>query len=168
MCSRRASVHRLPLPSSPAAEPLDPASLCHPPAGSSLVLPGATSPPRDASPPKRTDSNRIYRPAARPAPSDLRPAAQHKKTRPERRRESRTARGEGSLTATFLARALGLCRGASSGGGTAEGEGGSRSRLPCRLSHDAGPFQFDFVALCLNLMEYLLIVATSDFCQSGV
>jgi hypothetical protein len=73
-CSRRASAHRRPLPSSPAAEPPDPASLRRPPAGSSLLaLPGAASPPHGSSPPKRTSPNRIYRPAARPAPSDLCP-----------------------------------------------------------------------------------------------
>jgi hypothetical protein len=76
-CSRQASARRFSLPPSPATEPPDPASLRRPPAGSSLlVLPGA------ASPPKRTSPNRIYRPATRPAPSDLRPAAQHEKTRP--------------------------------------------------------------------------------------
>jgi hypothetical protein len=82
-CSRQASARKCPPLPSLAAKPSDPASLRRPPAGSSLLtLPGAASPPRHTSPPKRTSPNRIYRPAARPTSSDLRPAAQHKKTCP--------------------------------------------------------------------------------------
>jgi hypothetical protein len=113
--------------------------LRRPPAGSSLLaLPGA------ASPPKRTSPNRVYRPAARPALSNLRPTAQHEKTRPRTPAREPHRKRRGEPRRHLPCSPFGLCRGASSGGGAAEGEGeavaegGSGSRLPCRLLDDAG------------------------------
>jgi hypothetical protein len=123
-CSRRASAHRRPLLSSPAGSSL-------------LALPGA------ASPLKRMSPNRIYRPATRSTPSDLRPAAQHEKTRPRTPARALHRKRRGEPRHHLPCSPLRLCRGASSGSGMAEGEGeavakgGSGSRLPCHLSDDA-------------------------------
>jgi hypothetical protein len=90
------STHRRPPPPNPAAVPPNPAALHHLSVGSNLLaMPGATSPPRVASPLMGTSPNRIYRLAAQPAPSDLLPAAQHKKNSPPGRRcKHRAVRGE--------------------------------------------------------------------------
>jgi hypothetical protein len=77
------STHRRPPPPNPAAVPPNPAALHCLSVGSNLLaMPGAASPPHVASPLMGTSPNRIYRLAAQLAPSDLLPAAQHKKNSP--------------------------------------------------------------------------------------